>query len=144
MRAGEIGFTIEGIEWDLPLPDETRTWIAQLAKHHRYQIQELNFIYSSDEYVLYLNQKYLQHDDFTDILTFNYSTPGTKDIIADVYISVERVKENAEIYKVPFIDELHRVMAHGILHIVGYDDTTEEAEQQMRQQEEFALQLRMF
>jgi rRNA maturation RNase YbeY len=144
MTSGEIGFTIESIDWELPLPDETRGWILQLVKHHRHELRELNFIFSSDEYVLYLNQKYLQHEDYTDILTFNYSTAGTKEIIGDIFISVERVKDNAETYKVPFIDELHRVMAHGILHIVGYDDTTDEAEQQMRQQEEFALQLRMF
>jgi probable rRNA maturation factor len=139
-----LQYHYEAIEWRLPLEDDTSFWLTTLVSHFGYTIQEVNYIFGTDESVAYLNDKYLGHNEFTDILTFNYTPENKKQILADIYISIERVQENAAVYGVPFIDELHRVMAHGLLHIVGFNDQTDAEEAEMRQQEEYALNLRMF
>lgn len=139
-----IHFATEEVAFKLELPNETADWLKLLAQHHGYQVQELNYIFCSDEHLLYLNQKYLQHDEYTDILTFDYSEQDKKRLVGDIFISVERVKDNATQLDLAFIDELHRVMAHGLLHLVGFDDGTDDLKAIMRQQEDFALNLRMF
>ncbi len=94
---------------------------------------ELSFIFCSDEYLLKMNNDYLKHNFYTDVITFDY-TEG--DIISgDIFISIDRVKENAEKYNVSFENELQRVMIHGVLHLVGYNDKTEEEQKQMREKE---------
>lgn len=138
-----IQFAYEDTPWRLDLITETTDWIKVLVQHHSHRITELNYVFCSDDYLLYLNKKYLSHDYYTDILTFNYSAVE-KELIADVYISVDRVRENAAEFNVPFIDEMHRVMVHGVLHLLGYDDVTDDLKKRMRLQEDFALSLRMF
>jgi probable rRNA maturation factor len=139
-----IQFTYEDIEWQLDLVEEVTDWLSTLAVHHGRAAQQLTYIFTTDEQVRYLNDKYLQHDYYTDILTFDYSEGAKKPIVGDVFISIERVMENANGLNQPFVDELHRVMAHGLLHILGFDDKEPILAAEMRQQEEFALNLRMF
>ena len=139
-----IHFNYEDTDWRLDLETETTQWIDLITQHHGFQIFEINYVFCSDDYLLYLNQKYLSHDDYTDILTFDYTTEGTKQLVIDLFISIDRVRENAHNLHVPFIDELHRVMIHGVLHTMGYNDETETERQTMRHQEDYALSLRMF
>ncbi len=114
-------------------------WIFALIKHHQFACGELNLIFCSDEYLLEINRKHLSHDYYTDIITFNYVQ---KDVLSgDVFISVDRVRENASLFSVSFADELARVMAHGVLHLVGYNDKNEKEQREMRKQEDKAIDM---
>ena len=114
-------------------------WIISVVKNYQAFIGDLNYIFCSDSYLLEINKKYLNHDTLTDIITFDY-THGNE-LAADIYISIDRVKENAQIYEVLFEDELKRVMIHGILHLLGYTDTTDEDKSKMRKQEDKMIQM---
>jgi rRNA maturation RNase YbeY len=100
---------------------------------------DINFIFCSDEYLLKINKQFLNHDYYTDIITFDYSSDTL--LSGDLFISVERVLENSKIYKTVFQEELRRVMIHGILHLMGYKDSTNEESQKMREAENGALSL---
>jgi probable rRNA maturation factor len=100
----------------------------------------LSYIFCSDAYLLSINQQYLQHDYFTDIITFSHQEAGK--ISGDLYISVERVLENSSLYNGSYIDELHRVMVHGVLHLCGYGDKSPAEEKKMRETEDFYLKQR--
>jgi rRNA maturation RNase YbeY len=102
------------------------------------EFKKIEYIFCSDEYLLKLNQRYLNHDTYTDILTFSLSNTSLP-IIAEIYISVERVKENASALQVDYISELHRVMIHGILHLCGYNDHSVEEKKIMRMKEDYYL-----
>lgn len=116
-----------------------KSWIKTIIQYFEKRVGEINFIFCNDEYLLEINQKYLQHDTYTDIITFDYSE---KDMISgDIFISIERVKENAEHYSKGFEEELHRVLAHGILHLCGFKDKTEKQSKQMRVMEQWAMDL---
>ncbi len=106
---------------------------------HDRELREINLIFTSDEYLLEMNKEHLGHEYYTDIITFNYNE-GIK-ISGDLFISVERVKENATHYDVDFLQELRRVVAHGVLHLIGFNDKSEEEEREMRLREEEALNL---
>lgn len=110
-----------------------KSWITEIIVSEKKNVGELNYIFCDDAYLLQINIEYLQHDYYTDIITFDY-TEGNK-IQGDVFISVERVKENAENFKTSFEEELLRVMSHGILHLCGYGDKTEEETSTMREKE---------
>ncbi|HAQ65063.1 MAG TPA: rRNA maturation RNase YbeY [Bacteroidales bacterium] len=97
----------------------------------------VNFIFVSDEVLLKMNVQYLSHDSMTDVITFDY-TEGSL-ISGDIFISIPRVRENAVTFAVPFIDELHRVMIHGVLHLMGYKDKTKSAKAIMSEKENFYL-----
>lgn len=127
-------------EVDLVLPDENRlqTWLSHLIASEECTLRQLHFIFCSDEYLHRLNVTYLQHDTLTDVITFPYAEPP--EIEGDVFISVERVRDNAAELGVPFEEELHRVMAHGTLHLCGYGDKTESEAARMREKEDAALQ----
>ncbi|MEZ4686576.1 MAG: rRNA maturation RNase YbeY [Bacteroidia bacterium] len=112
-------------------------WLESIARDHQFAIGEINYIFCSDDYLLALNRTHLDHDYYTDILTFPYQQ---KPIISDIYISVDRVKENAETHDTDFEKELHRVMVHGLLHLLGYDDHSEEDVLEMRKAEDLAIQ----
>ena len=103
-------------------------------------IENLNFIFCSDAYLLEKNRQFLNHNTYTDIITFDYCKDQL--IIGDVFISIERVKENAESFKVHFEKELDRVLIHGVLHLLGYKDKSDQEKIQMREKEEFYLSLR--
>jgi len=112
--------------------------LLKLARLEKQKVKQINYIFCSDEYLLQLNQSYLQHDTLTDIITFPFNPPG-EPLVSDIYISVERVRENAGLYKSSFNRELHRVIFHGLLHLSGYKDKTKEQALLMRNKEEIYL-----
>lgn len=114
-------------------------WLANCVLVNNYKIGELNFVFCDDKYLLKLNQKYLKHNTFTDIITFDYSE--SKLLSGDVFISIERVRENADTFNVGFFEELRRVIAHGVLHLMGYGDKSEGEKKEMRRKEDEFLKL---
>lgn len=114
-------------------------WIKEVAQLHGKQIGDISYIFCDDEKILEVNRQYLQHDYFTDIITFD-DNEGDK-LHGDIFISVDTVAENAREYKVTFEDELHRVMIHGILHLCGQDDHSPEERAEMIRKENEALGL---
>lgn len=115
-------------------------WLKTVAGSEMRRLGDINIIFCSDNYILDVNMKYLEHDYFTDIITFDYCE---KDILSgDLFISIDSVRENASFYGTDFEDELNRVMVHGILHLIGYDDHSEGDIAQMRAKENYYLQLR--
>ena len=135
-----IEFFYEEIDYRFKNPIKSIEWIVSIIQSEEYQLQHINYILCSDSYLLSLNSKYLNHDTYTDIITFNQSDhPNT--IETDIYISVDRVSENAESNGEDFEKELHRVMIHGILHLMGFDDKTPEQKSLMRKKEDTCLSL---
>ena len=128
-------------ELDFRLHNEERTenWICDAIGSEKAIPGELSFIFVSDEYLLDLHQRFMNKDSLTDILTFDYSEDGY--ISGDIFISVSRVRENAIEYKVEFEEELNRVMIHGVLHLLGYDDRDEIARLEMRKKEDEKLKM---
>jgi len=126
-------------ECDFQLQNETSIskWLIAAVVNENKTIGEINYIFCEDDYLLKKNQEYLNHDTLTDIITFDYSEENK--LSADIFISVERVKENALIFAVPFEQELKRVIIHGILHLIGYKDKSEEEAKIMRNKEDFYL-----
>ena len=120
--------------------DARSKWIFNSIINESRKVGELNFIFCTDQYLLEKNIQFLNHDTYTDVITFDYS--DSKIINGDVFISVERVKENANTFEVDFEDELDRVMIHGILHLAGYQDKSKEETNIMRKKEDFYLSLR--
>lgn len=112
--------------------------LAVVLTKERIDYSEITYIFSNDGYVLRLNQEYLKHDYFTDILTFTLSLPNSP-VHSEIYISIDRVKENAAELGIPFENELFRVMIHGLLHLAGYDDHSAKEKSQMRAREDFYL-----
>ncbi len=115
-------------------------WLRLVAESEIRRMGDVSIIFCSDPYILDINLKYLQHDYFTDIITFDYCE-GDK-ISGDLFISVDSVRENAVQYGTEFEDELNRVMVHGILHLIGYDDHTKADQKTMREKENYYLSLR--
>lgn len=141
MPSPEIRFFAEQIDFSLPHPRKTSRWIKLVADKENAPVGELNFIFCDDGYLHNLNLRYLQHDTYTDIITFdNSTTAGT--MAGDVFISIDRVRENASKFKVPFDEELHRVIVHGLLHLIGYSDKTAPQRLAMREKEDAYLSLR--
>ena len=128
-------------ETGFELQDEAKheDWLSRVIESEDKTEGEINYIFCDDEYLLKMNEEFLDHDTLTDIISFDY-TMGSL-ISGDIFISVERVKDNAEDYNVSFDEELRRVMAHGILHYCGYKDKTDEDSQVMRAKEEEKMQL---
>lgn len=128
-------------ELDFVLPSESNTtqWIQSTIKKKGFDLGEINYIFCDDEYLLKLNIAYLNHDTLTDILSFD-NTIG-KTLSGDIFISIERVRDNAHQYHTTFADELYRVMIHGILHFMGFKDKTDQESLQMRTEENLALSL---
>jgi probable rRNA maturation factor len=116
-----------------------KKWILNFSNQLEKKVGEINYIFCSDDYLLDLNLKYLKHDTLTDIITFDYSE-GTI-INGDIFISIERVRENSQKFQSDFDFELKRVIAHGILHLIGFKDKKKEDKAIMRQKEEWALSL---
>ena len=135
-----IRFFYEEVDFKVPNPNKVRRWITESAKKEKRQISEINYIFCSDKYLLSLNQDYLNHNTLTDIITFDNSEGSM--IAGEIYISIERVDENAVKYESEFTDELHRVMIHGILHLCGYADKKPSEKTLMRKKEDAYLSLR--
>ncbi|GAB4001295.1 rRNA maturation RNase YbeY [Spirosoma daeguense] len=130
-----IRFFNEDVPYKLPQKLAVRQWLKQEAEREGYTIGELNYIFCSDEHVLQVNRDYLQHDYYTDIITFDQSEEEGK-LEGDIFISVERVADNAAQLGHAPEQEMHRVLAHGMLHLCGYGDKTDEEAAQMRAKEE--------
>ena len=126
-------------ECDFQLKDnESITkWLEVAISTENKELGEINYIFCDDQYLLKKNQKYLKHDTFTDIITFDYTEKNR--LSGDIFNSIERVKENAINFAVPFETELRRVIIHGVLHLMGYKDKSEEDTETMRSKENFYL-----
>ncbi|ELY1992339.1 rRNA maturation RNase YbeY [Flavobacterium psychrophilum] len=128
-------------EIDFEIREETSyiNWVSSVILSENKSEGEINYIFCDDNYLLEINQQYLNHDTLTDVISFDYSL-GDK-IHGDIYISIERVRENADDFKVPFEEELKRVMIHGVLHYCGYKDKSDADELLMRSKEDEKLKL---
>lgn len=115
-----------------------KDFIVLLCKKERQSIDEINFVFCSDDYLLQLNQQFLQHDTYTDIISFDYSEIHGP-LNGEIYISVDRVRENAVTLGSTFTQELHRVIFHGVLHLCGYKDKLKQDKLLMREKEDFYL-----
>ena len=114
-------------------------WCKSIINGEGKRVGEISYVFCDDEYLHKINLEYLQHDNLTDIISFDY-TMGDE-ISGDIFISIERVRDNSEEFKAPFIDELHRVMAHGLLHYCGYKDKSDDDAAIMRKKEEEKMEM---
>lgn len=135
-----ILFFEEDIKFPLPDKNKHKRWLKGIAANEGFVIEELNYIFCSDEYLLQINQEYLKHNTYTDIITFDNSDRD-KVIISDIFISIDRVKENATKENTAFENELLRVMSHGLLHLMGYKDKKPEDKLKMRDLEDQSIRL---
>jgi rRNA maturation RNase YbeY len=135
-----ISYYFEDIDFIFKGKTLNNKWLRLVAESEIRKIGNLSIIFCSDNYILDVNQKYLQHDYFTDIITFDYCE-GDK-LSGDLFISIDTVKENALEYGTDFNDELNRVMVHGLLHLIGYDDHCDEDIKEMRAKENYYLSIR--
>lgn len=126
-------------DFNLQDEDRFRDWLERVARSEDRSIGEISFVFCDDDYLLEINQKFLQHDTYTDIITFDNSVG--KILNADIYISTDRVIENADLYEVKFVEELRRVMVHGVLHLCGYKDRTSEEKREMRTMEDEKIKM---
>jgi rRNA maturation RNase YbeY len=133
-----ISFNYE-TEFELRNEPDFSKWLSAVILSENKKEGEINYIFCDDNYLLDINQQYLDHDTLTDIISFDYSVGN--EINGDVFISVERVKENASDYNVTFHEEIQRVLVHGILHYCGYKDKTESDERIMRSKEEEKMKM---
>lgn len=126
-------------EIDLPKFEQERyiNWLVAIAEEHKFEIEQINYIFCSDDYLLKINQDYLNHDYYTDIITFPLKE---NPIASDIFISIDRVKDNAKKMGKAVDLELQRVMVHGLLHLVGYNDKDEESQQKMRAVEDDSIE----
>ncbi|MGI4833723.1 MAG: rRNA maturation RNase YbeY [Janthinobacterium lividum] len=143
-EAPGIEFIVEDVaDFFLHDAEDLVAWVERIAVVHEYRIAQLTFIFCSDEYLHKLNVEYLSHDTLTDIITFDNADDA--DVLeGDIFISVERVQENAKDLTISFRDELHRVMIHGVLHLLGYHDKDLLSQTAMRRKEDYCLSLRTF
>ena len=133
-----ISFDAYDLDFTLLNEFEISTWIEHIVHSHGMEVDQVSFIFCSDTYLLNLNRQYLSHDYYTDILTFPYHEDPAQGLWSDIFISVPRVQENAQNFQKSFQEELHRVIIHGILHLLGYDDHGEN-KSLMREKEDWAL-----
>jgi rRNA maturation RNase YbeY len=135
-----IRFYTEDINFNLPAKRKLAAWLKAVAGAEGKQTGKIAVIFCSDEYLLQMNRRYLQHDYYTDIITFDYTEGAV--LSGDLFISIDTVRANAEHYEQLFEDELHRVILHGILHLCGYADATSEQQKGMRKMEDKYLAMR--
>ncbi|MBQ9212817.1 MAG: rRNA maturation RNase YbeY [Bacteroidales bacterium] len=132
-----IDYNFEDVEFVLPDTKILSSWIEFAIKNESKILGNISYIFCSDEYLWNMNKQFLQHDYYTDIITFDYVKNNI--ISGDLFISYDRIKDNAEKFNVLRETELLRVMIHGVLHLVGYDDITYELEKEIHQKEDFYL-----
>jgi len=136
-----VNFFSEDISFKPQHPRKITAWIKACILEEKKPLGQLNYIFCSDKYLLQMNQDYLNHNTLTDVITFAHEDADK--ISGDIFISIERVEENAKKFNVLFNDELHRVMIHGVLHLVGYKDKTSAAKAEMQKKEDAYLSLRL-
>ena len=133
-----ISFNYES-DFEFPNEDEISNWLSYIILSENKKEGDINYIFCDDDYLVEINQQYLAHDTLTDIISFDYSVGN--ELHGDIFISIERVRENAQDFKVSFEEELKRVMVHGILHYCGYKDKSSEDEIMMREKENEKIKL---
>jgi probable rRNA maturation factor len=138
MNQMAINFYTEDLEYNLKQKTRIRSWLYNTIEAEGYVLEEISFIFCTDEYLLQMNQQYLNHDTYTDVITFDNSGQP-KTILGDVFISIDRVHENAKAFRSTVWDELCRVMVHGTLHLLGYKDKSDEDQALMTQKENHYL-----
>ena len=134
-----ISFHNEGVSTKTPLKRILKAWIKEFVSNHGKKVGELAFVFCSDEKILEVNQNFLQHDYYTDIITFDYCEGEI--VSGDIFISVERVKENATYHNVEYNTELLRVLAHGVLHLIGFQDKSPKKKKEMTENEDLCISL---
>lgn len=132
-----IYFYNEGCSFTYKDVKKSKKWLLKVLQNEKKEQGEINIIFTNNPTILNLNKTYLSHNYFTDVIAFNYGK--NKTVSGDIYISLDTVKKNAETYHCSFMDELHRVMVHGLLHLVGYNDKTKKEKAEMLRKEEFYL-----
>ncbi|MDB4835195.1 rRNA maturation RNase YbeY [Cyclobacteriaceae bacterium] len=140
MEQNTINFFFEDISEPVLDYKKIKHWLSLLIDNHKYNLAELNYILCSDEYLLKINKEYLDHDYYTDIITFDNSEEEAS-IEGDVFVSIDRVNDNSTNLNTTKTDETLRVVAHGVLHLCGFKDKTEEEASEMRKQEDIAIEL---
>ena len=135
-----INFFELGISFSLSSPDEVRNWLCKVVEKENCVVENLNYIFCSDDFLHKMNRRYLHHDTFTDVIAFDLSE-REKCLEGDIYISVQRVSENSIIFGVPFQEELARVIVHGTLHLLGYKDNSTVKKKVLRDKEDQALSM---
>jgi rRNA maturation RNase YbeY len=133
-----IQFHSEDISFEPEHPEKIRTWLAEVVASEAGELVQLNIVFCSDEYLYKLNVEYLQHDTYTDIITFPYQKDAVE---GDLFISIDRLRENSLQYNVPFPRELYRVILHGLLHLLGYSDKSPADKLKMVEKENFYLKM---
>ena len=134
-----ISFSTENLDFELEDKVKVKKWISEVVTAQGKKVGQIGYLFCNDAYLIEVNRTYLKHDTYTDIITFDYVVG---DIISgDIMISVERVKENASQFNTSFEQELHRVIIHGVLHLLGQKDKSESEAAEMRKKEEAALVL---
>ncbi|MEO0902638.1 MAG: rRNA maturation RNase YbeY [Bacteroidota bacterium] len=133
-----IDFHFE-LEVEINNKTELSDWITRIISSEGCELGQLDFVFCDDEKLLSINQEYLKHDTYTDIITFDYSEGSV--LSGDILISIDRVKENAEEFKVSFFQELLRVVSHGVLHLAGYGDKSDEEKKVMREKEDEKIKM---
>lgn len=136
-----ITFFNEEIEFNLKGKQVLKDWISLVIESEGKKKRDISFIFCNDTYLSEINVQYLKHHTLTDIITFDYTADNKGRISGDIFISIERVKENAESLKIPFVNELHRIIIHGVLHLLGYKDKNKVDKALMRQKEDYCLSL---
>ena len=131
-----VQFFFENIE-EISIPPLTKDWLYKIIISEHKKIGEINYIFCDDEHLLQVNQDFLQHDYYTDVITFDYVKGKT--ISGDIFVSLPRISDNSSSMKKDFQSEFLRVLAHGVLHLCGYKDKTEEEITEMRNKEDFYL-----
>lgn len=134
-----VKFFTEQISYNLKNRKVLKSWVQHVISLEEKNIGSINYIFSSDDFVLEINRKYLQHDYYTDIITFNYNEDDL--LSGDIFISIDTVRTNAPQFSKSFNEELYRVIIHGVLHLVGYDDQDDVSRSIMRQKEDDYIQL---
>ena len=134
-----IRFASQNIDFEFPQAEKVKKWVSQVVQLRGKRVGNISYLFCDDEHLLGVNQQFLNHDTYTDIITFDYVVADL--ISGDIMISVDRVGENAEKFGVPFEQELHRVVIHGVLHLLGQGDKSDTEAAEMRRQEEEALTL---
>lgn len=129
-----ISFFEEDIKFPLKEKTKHKNWLRKIAANQSLKIGDLNYVFCSDQYLYQINVEYLNHETYTDIITFDNSEEKNT-IEGDIFISIERVRDNAKKEKISFEEELLRVMSHGLLHLMGYKDKKEEDQKIMREME---------
>jgi len=137
-----VSFFIENINYRLTDKNHLKSWISKVCEKEAVTINSLIFVFSDDDFLLQINKKYLRHNTLTDIITFDLSDDLCLD--GEIYISLDRVKDNAKKFDVKYVNEIHRVMIHGVLHLIGYNDKTPSQKRKMTVKEDYYLSLREF